>query len=136
MAETLAEGVKRNNNCQVILADIEKMELGELDSLLTLADGIMVGSPTINQNTLLPVYKLFAMINPIRDNRKLFMSFGSYGWSGEATKIINATVKELKLKLFNDGIVAKFIPYNKQPFIEAGEQFAKQLVSEQIAVSE
>lgn len=136
MAETLADGVKKNNNCQVILADIEKMELGEIDSLLTLADGIMVGSPTINQNTLLPVYKLFAMINPIRDNRKLFMSFGSYGWSGEATKIINATAKELKLKLFNDGIVAKFIPYNKQPFLEAGEQFAKQLVSEQIAVTE
>ncbi len=136
MAETLAEGVKRNSNCQVILADIEKMELGELDSLLTLADGIMIGSPTINQNTLLPVYKLFAMINPIRDNRKLFMSFGSYGWSGEATKIINATAKELKLKLFNNGIVAKFIPYNKQPFLEAGEQFAKQLISEQIAITE
>ncbi|MCX7863039.1 MAG: FprA family A-type flavoprotein [Bacteroidales bacterium] len=136
MAETLAEGVKKNPHCQVIIADIEKMELGEIDSLLTLADGIMVGSPTINQNTLLPVYKFFAMINPIRDNRKLFMSFGSYGWSGEATRIINAMAKELKLKPINDGIIAKFIPYNKQPFLEAGLQFANQLVNEQISVTE
>ncbi len=134
MAQTLAEGVQKNGQCKVILADIEKMELGEIDSLLTLADGIMVGSPTINQNTLLPVYRLFAMVNPIRDNRKLFMSFGSYGWSGEATKIINATARELKFKLFNDGIQSKFIPYNKQPFLEAGYEFATQLVKENISI--
>ncbi len=29
------------------------------------ADAFLVGSPTINQNTLLPVYKLFALINPL-----------------------------------------------------------------------
>jgi flavorubredoxin len=130
MAETLAEGINKANNCKVILADIEKMELGEIDSLLTLADGIMVGSPTINQNTLLPVYRLFSMVNPIRDHHKLFMAFGSYGWSGEAVKIINATAKELKFTLFNDGIQAKFIPFNKQPFIEAGFNFAKELINQ------
>ena len=36
-----------------------------------MADGLLVGSPTINQNTLLPVYKLFALINPISDKGKL-----------------------------------------------------------------
>ena len=43
-----------------------------------MADGILVGSPTINQNTLLPVYKLFALINPLRDKGKFGGAFGSY----------------------------------------------------------
>ncbi len=135
MAEAIAEGVRKNNQCKVILADIEKMELGEMDSLLTIADGIMIGSPTINQNTLLPVYRLFSVINPIRDNRKLFMSFGSFGWSGEAIKIINATAKELRLTLFNNGINAKFLPFNNHQFVEAGNNFANELVNQNITVS-
>lgn len=135
IAEALAQGVQKNNDFKVILADIEKMELGEIDSLLTLADGIMVGSPTINQNTLLPVYRLLAIVNPIRDQRKLFMAFGSYGWSGEAIKIINATAKELKLKPFNDGLQAKFTPFNKDIFIETGYNFANELAKQNIPIT-
>ncbi len=48
-----------------ISSDIENLSLKALESKLITADGILVGSPTINQNTLLPVYKLFSMINPI-----------------------------------------------------------------------
>lgn len=128
MAQALAKGAEQMENTNVILADIEKMELGEIDSHLTLADGIMIGSPTINQNTLLPVYRLFSLINPIRDKGKLVMAFGSYGWSGEAAKIINATASQLKLKLFNEGITAKFTPFNEEPFIESGKAFAQQLI--------
>jgi flavorubredoxin len=129
MAQALAEGVKQQGACDVILADIEKMDLGEMDSLLTRADGIMIGSPTINQNTLLPVYRLFAMINPLRDKGKLAMVFGSYGWSGEAPKIIQATLIQLKLQLYNDGLTAKFTPFNEQPYLEAGKKFAEHLMS-------
>ena len=64
--------------------DIETADIRDMDSKLTIADGIIVGSPTINQNTLLPVYKLAAMVSPLRDKGKLAGSFGSYGWSGEA----------------------------------------------------
>lgn len=133
MAEALAKGAKNIENTKVIVSDIEKIDLGELDSLLTLADGIMIGSPTINQNTLMPVYKLFALINPLRDKGKLAMAFGSYGWSGEAARIINATLQQLKLKLFNDGITAKFSPFDESPYIEAGQQFALQLQKAEIA---
>ncbi len=133
MAQALAKGAEQIENTNVILADIEKMDLGEIDSLLTLADGIMIGSPTINQNTLLPVYRLFALINPLRDKGKLAMAFGSYGWSGEAVKIISATIAQLKLKLFNEGATAKFTPFNEEPFVESGKAFAHQLI--QSAVS-
>jgi len=93
----------------------------------------MVGSPTINQNTLLPVYRLFAVVNPIRDKGKLFMSFGSFGWSGEAAKIINATAVQLKFKLLNDGLISKFSLFDDSPYVEAGKQFAIQLQNSTVA---
>ena len=72
----------------LILLILRILKPDELESKLVWADGILVGSPTINQNTFLPVYKLFALINPLRDRGKLGGAFGSYGWSGESPKII------------------------------------------------
>ena len=54
---------------------MRNISLEELESKLITADGIIIGSPTINQNTLLPVYKLFSLINPIRDKGKLGGAF-------------------------------------------------------------
>ena len=87
-AEYIAEGILDNKDISVDITDIENISSEELESKMIMADGLLVGSPTINQNTLLPVYKLFALINPIRDKGKLGGAFGSYGWSGESPKII------------------------------------------------
>ena len=56
----------------------------------------------------MPVYKLFALINPLRDRGKFAGSFGSFGWSGEAPKIILESFKNLKLKVFEDDASFKF----------------------------
>jgi flavorubredoxin len=109
-AESIAAGILETGDFNVRVVDIEHIDLNDLDSLLMSSDALMVGSPTINQNTLLPVYKLFALINPIRDRGKLAGSFGSYGWSGEAPSVILDTLKNLKLKVFEDKIAFKFRP--------------------------
>ena len=59
IAEALAEGIKKEGGINVDITDIEKIELGELDAKLNHAQAIIVGSPTLNQNILLPIYKLF-----------------------------------------------------------------------------
>ncbi|HEY9124948.1 MAG TPA: FprA family A-type flavoprotein, partial [Bacteroidales bacterium] len=112
MAENIAKGIRENSNYEVDVTDIENILLGDLDEKLTKANAIIVGSPTINQNTLLPVYKLFALINPIRDRGKLAAAFGSYGWSGEAVGLIENHLKNLKLKIFCQGLASKFYPHN------------------------
>ena len=109
-AEYIASGILETENISVDIADIENMEPENLESAIILADGLIVGSPTINQNTLLPVYKLFALINPIRDKGKLGGAFGSYGWSGEAPKIILENLRLLKLKIFEEVAAFKFAP--------------------------
>ena len=132
MANQLAKGLKKTTNLTVELVDIENVLLGDLEEHMVKADGIIIGSPTINQNTLLPVYKLFSVINPIRDKGKPAAAFGSFGWSGEAVKLIEDHLRNLKLKVVGEGLTARFFPNSKETdhLISFGEEFVKVLQEE------
>ncbi len=110
IAEAIAEGIQETGEVDAILLDVEKSSIGELDMQMEKASGIIVGSPTINQNILLPIYKLFAIINPLRDKGKLAGAFGSYGWSGEGSKLIENNLRNLKLDFYTVGMFFKFTP--------------------------
>ncbi|MBW6490238.1 MAG: FprA family A-type flavoprotein [Lentimicrobium sp.] len=110
LAQGIAEGLKEAGITETIVMDIEKTEAGILDEQLSKSSGIILGSPTINQNVLPQIYQTFALINPIRDRGKLAAAFGSYGWSGEGVKIIENNLINLKLKLFDDNLFIKFTP--------------------------
>jgi flavorubredoxin len=129
MAELIAQGLKKTEGIHVELADIENMMLGDLEELVVKSDGLIVGSPTINQNTLLPVYKLFSVINPIRDKGKPAAAFGSFGWSGEAVVLIENHLKNLKLSIVSEGRTIRFHPGTKDSdqLISFGEEFARAL---------
>ncbi len=129
-AEYIALGISKTGTFNIEIADIENISVEELDSKLTSADAILAGSPTINQNTLLPVYKLFALVNPLRDKGKTAGAFGSYGWSGEAPRIILENFRNLKLKTFDETATFKFSPgaSKKDAMIEFGERFAQKIL--------
>ncbi|MCX6333988.1 MAG: FprA family A-type flavoprotein [Bacteroidia bacterium] len=131
-AEIIAEGIKEVSDFTMDLVDIEHIDLGALDAYMTVSDALLAGSPTINQNTLLPVYKLFAIINPLRDKGKLAGTFGSYGWSGEAPKIMLETFRNLKLKIFEESAAFKFLPGGdkEKELKEYGRKFARMFEEE------
>jgi flavorubredoxin len=111
--------------------DIENILLGDLEELIVRSKTILVGSPTINQNTLFPVYRMFAVINPLRDKGKKAAAFGSFGWSGEAVKLIENQLRALKLNVVMDGFSSKFAPDNAEKhrqMVEFGRNFARHLV--------
>ena len=84
---------------------------------------------TINQNTLLPVYKLFSVINPIRDKGKPAAVFGSFGWSGEAVKLIEDHLKNLKLNVVCEGLTARFFPNSEESekIVSLAQEFGQAL---------
>lgn len=130
MALQVANGISESGDINIDITDIENILPGDLEQKIVENNGILIGSPTFNQNTLLPVYKLFALINPIRDKGKLAGSFGSYGWSGEAVGLIDSNLKNLKLKVFRDGLSEKFYPGTEKAnkFYNFGKEFGEQMI--------
>lgn len=132
-AETIAAAIREVDSINVDVVDIENIEPAALEAKIVKSEGILIGSPTINQNTLLPVYTLFALINPLRDRGKLAGSFGSYGWSGEASRIILENMKLLKLNVFEENLSFKFSPDSndkKTALREYGRRFAARFLEE------
>ena len=137
IADSIADGIRSAGEIDVHVCDIETMELSILDDHLSKASGFIIGSPTINQNILLQIYQLFALINPLRDKGKLAGAFGSYGWSGEGAKLIESNLTNLKLKLAGESLFIKFTPHNNEleKAREYGLNFGK-LILEQALVAD
>lgn len=129
MANAIAEGIRQEGSCRVNIADIEHMLPGDLEELIVCSKYLLIGSPTINQNTLLPIYRLFSLINPVRDRGKKAAVFGSYGWSGEAVKIIESNLQNLKLNVITEAVTCKFLPDAEKysQLVEYGRNFARQV---------
>ncbi|HPG32392.1 MAG: FprA family A-type flavoprotein [Lentimicrobiaceae bacterium] len=136
LAESIAEGIRSAGEIDVRLHDIETMPLGEIDEELSKAAGFILGTPTINQNILLQIYQVFALINPLRDKGKLAGAFGSYGWSGEGLKLMESNLTTLKLKLAGESLFIKFTPHSNE--LEKarayGNNFGKLLLEQELIV--
>lgn len=131
IAGKIAEGIRQAGDIEVDLCDIEKMEMGLVEQKLIQSSAIVLGCPTFSQNILMPVYQVFALINPIRDRNKLGAAFGSYGWSGEGAKIITSALRQLKINVIDEGLMVKFTPHNEvaQRCIEYGKAFGERMLA-------
>ncbi len=123
LAHKIAEGLQQSCDFRIDICDVENIHFSKLEEKIAHCSGIIVGSPTINQNILPQIYQLFAAINPIRDKGKLAAAFGSYGWSGEASKMIESNLTMLKLKVFEQNVMVKFKPH--EPEFEICKAFGK-----------
>ena len=110
LALAIAKGVESVEGLEAVVMDVEHVPLGDIDMQISIASGLIVGCPTINQNILLPIQRLFAVVSPLRDKGKLAGGFGSYGWSGEGMKIIRTNLENLKLKYTETDVFVKFSP--------------------------
>lgn len=137
LAGYIAEGLRESDDIDVQVMDIEKTDAAILDEQLSKASGLILGSPTINQNILPQIYQIFAMLNPIRDRGKLAAAFGSYGWSGEGVKLIESNLSNLKFKLFDESLFIKFTPNNdeQQKAHKFGLKFGEALKNNQCGES-
>lgn len=134
LAVKIAEGISQTGDIEVQVMDIEHVSMEVLEDQIANCTGIIIGCPTINQNILLPVYQLFAAINPMRDHGKMGGAFGSYGWSGEARKLIESNLSNLKLKFFGQGVFVKFTPHSEE--LQKGHDYGKAFAVKLLAGNE
>ncbi|MCX7988837.1 MAG: FprA family A-type flavoprotein [Thermodesulfovibrio sp.] len=91
--------------------------------------GIIVGSPTLNNNMFPSVADFLTYLKGLRPKNRLFAAFGSYGWSGEAVKEMYEYAKGMKLELFEPGIRVLYKPSEEElnKCYEFGIAFGKAL---------
>ena len=109
MAESFAEGV-RQNGCKVKIFNLESADVAEFVDQIEAADAIAVGSLTINGDAVRPVWDLLSVLATVKLRGKLGASFGSYGWSGEAPRLIEDRLKGLKFKVPFENIRVHMTP--------------------------
>ena len=128
IAEAIAEGVKSTGN-KVEIYDITKCDINELVDKLSKAKALAIGSPTINQDAVKPVWDFLSVVSPIANRGKTAVAFGSYGWSGEAVKMIENRLKDLKFKVIEPGLKVCFKPSDEdiKKAHEIGEEIGKVL---------
>lgn len=90
--------------------EITTMPMEEIVSRVEKSNGLMVGSPTINQDAVKPVWDLLSSVCPITNRGKAAAAFGSYGWSGEGVPMMMDRLSSLKFKTVNTPLKFNFVP--------------------------
>jgi len=110
MAEAIAAGAEALGGVRVSLYDLEGGEAEVFTDLIEEADGLAFGSPTINGDAVKPIWNLLSSLTTVGVKGKLGAAFGSYGWSGEAVRLIEDRLRGLKLRVPVDGLRLKLVP--------------------------
>ncbi|MFC1839316.1 FprA family A-type flavoprotein [Thermodesulfobacteriota bacterium] len=74
------------------------------------AGAIIVGSPTLNNNIFPTLGDILAYMKGLKPKNKVGAAFGSYGWSGEAVKLITAALEEMKFDIVEPGVKILYVP--------------------------
>jgi flavorubredoxin len=74
------------------------------------AGALIIGSSTLNNGMLPRMADLLHYMRGLRPANKIGAAFGSYGWSGEAVKLINTIMEEMKFQVLDPGIKVQYVP--------------------------
>ncbi len=91
------------------------------------ADVLVIGTPTIQRDAPPQVWHALALISSVTPKNKLAAVFGSFGWSGEAVKMVEQRLTGLRYKLATESVTFRFTPTAEN--LETCRQFAEQIAS-------
>jgi len=96
------------------------------------AGAILVGSPTLNNGLFPTVSDFLTYMKGLHPINKVTAAFGSYGWSGEAVKLISRELEEMKFNLIDPGLKIQYVPNNQDITAchELGKRIAEALPPE------
>ena len=137
IAEEIIKGIKTNGEFNIFKYNLNVDNYNELKSLILSqidsADGILLGTSTINGDALPIIWDIAISLNPIVHGGKVASAFGSYGWSGEGVPNIISRLDQLRM-LVADGFTVRFKPSvtELQSSFEYGKNFGKYVLEKKV----
>ena len=109
MARAITNGIE-SEELSVRLMNTRKWHRSDIMTEIVDAGAIVVGSPTLNNSIFPVIADVMTYVKGLRPQNKIAAAFGSYGWSGEAVKILNKDFSEMKLDIVDDGVKVQYVP--------------------------
>lgn len=113
MAEAIAQGLAQAGDFNLKKFNLLDAVLDEVLAEIESAQGLLIGSPTINKDTLPPLWNLLGQLSPIVHHGMVAAAFGAYGWSGEAVPNIEKRLLMLRMNVL-PGFRRRFKPSEQQ----------------------
>ena len=74
------------------------------------AGAIIVGSPTLNNGLFPTVSDFLTYMKGLKPLNKLGAAFGSYGWSGEAARLVKNELEAMKFEIIEPELRIQYVP--------------------------
>jgi NADH oxidase (H2O-forming) len=118
--ERMAEAVYQGANIPgvlVTLCHINHASVADIRDLMEESDAVIFGTPTINRDIPKPMWDVLAYLSTVSLKGNLGGIFGSYGWSGEACRMLEERLKGMGIKMP--------VPFVRAPFTPKPEALAE-----------
>jgi len=109
MARAICDGLKEQGT-RVKVMKLRSDHRSDVATELLEAGALIVGSPTINGNIFPTVADVLAYIRGLKPVGMVGAAFGSYGWSGEATKQVEELLEGMNVELVTERLQSKYVP--------------------------
>lgn len=128
MAEKIVEGLE-SKGVYVQVFDAMTVNVMEHLDRIEEADALVLGSPTINNDVVKPIWDVLNSLTTIDVKGKVGACFGSIGWSGESVKLLEERMNAMKFKLPLPAITSELVPSEDdlQKCFDFGVQLAEEL---------
>jgi len=109
MAEAIEDGlVESGVDCKLLYMPVTDRNDAIVD--IFKAKALVIGSSTLNNGLLPPILTALADIKGLKFKNKIGAAFGSYGWSGEAVKLIEEHFQKCQIPVVGESLKVKWQP--------------------------
>lgn len=128
--ETMAKAIARGLSDEGVQYKLLNMKLNHRSDVMTDAldaKALILGSSTLNNGMMPGMADMLCYMKGLRPANRVGAAFGSYGWSGEAVKLLTEALEEMKVKVVDPGMRVKFAstPEDLEKCEELGRKIGK-----------
>ena len=124
MANAIASGIAAEG-VDVRPMYLRKWHRSDIMTEVLDAKAVVIGSPTLNNNLFPTLADILTYMKGLKPKNKIGAAFGSYGWSGEAVKLIEQELTAMKFELVTPGLKVHYVPADEQ--LDACQEFGRKI---------
>jgi flavorubredoxin len=124
MAEAIAAGLYQEG-INVRPLHLRKWHRSDVMTEVLDARAVILGSPTLNNGLFPTLSDFLTYMKGLKPKNKIGAAFGSYGWSGEAVKLLYNELEAMNFEMVEPGIKIQYIPDKES--IDACIEFGRKI---------